>query len=222
MTIGDRKDFRHACAGINFQRFHWRRCLSCVPFLGNVLKFRQCCTAVVGSLHTSERKNPMENTDWPGAFTDEVKALAFTYTKAARREIRRRENIMADWRRLIGEGMSKEAAAKALRQSSVTLWRWSRRLLPNTFRCGQHSAFEKFNVPLQVISRVQRLCVAGMKQEQAWRSVAKEKFCPPALAEYLSHAPKIPPSFLKASRLSRFSLKVIKGVDFTIMEKRLL
>jgi hypothetical protein len=135
------------------------------------------------------------------------------------REIRRRRRILAEFDLLIAGGTSQLAAAKSLRQSPVTLWRWRQRLEPNVFRCGRKPAFSKSDVPARVFSQVERLQLAGMGNERAWRMVAAEKICPPTLAKFLRSAWCIPADFLRSTRLVKKMVKVVQGTGFTVMQK---
>lgn len=156
------------------------------------------------------------------ALDERTRAIAFNFTPAAKRKFRRRLEILHQWRELIARGLSMAAAAKALHKPYITLYRWARRPEPNTHKCGQKSVFKKLNVPVPVISRVQRLQLAGMSNADAWRAVAKEPICPDAVADCLKTAKTIPPSFLKGSRLVRITVKAVMGIDFTVMERRVL
>lgn len=139
-----------------------------------------------------------------------------THTPWASAEIRRRKRILSEFGQLIASGLSMAAAAKKLRQSFVTLWRWRKCLEPKTANCGRRTVLSRANVPPKIIHRVQRMQLAGMGNVAAWRAVGNEAGCPPALAEFLKAARNIPPSFLRASRLQKEQAIIIKGADFTV------
>jgi hypothetical protein len=152
---------------------------------------------------------------------EEARAIALVYPSPwAKKEIVRRRKILAGHRRLIASGMSVVAAARKLRTSPATIWRWRKRIAPDTFRCGRPSPFKQAQVPAEIIDVVQRAQLTGISNIKAWRGAANEPTCPPALAEFLRVAQTIPPSFLRATRLLRLTVtvKVIKGARFTVME----
>lgn len=169
------------------------------------------------SLHTSEeteRHTPM-NIKEPGHALFAENRVCLHPTRHMRREFKRRKEILTSWQNLIARGHSKARAAKMLRMSPVTLWRWGKSIWPATWKCGQISTFRKFNVSQAVVSRVQQLRAAGKTSVDAWRAVATEKICPPDLAAFLNQAKTIPASFIKASRWKLATIHVYIGANFS-------
>lgn len=138
-------------------------------------------------------------------------------TPSVKREIRRRDGILTKFEGLLAGGMSQAQAAKKMRQSLVTLWRWRKCVVPACIP-GRTPAFSLANVPESIIKRVQRLQVGGMGNANAWRAVANEKACPEMLRKFLKSARTIPASFLKASRLNRQTVTLIKGRGFSVLQ----
>jgi hypothetical protein len=132
------------------------------------------------------------------------------------REIRRRIGIIEKFNQLRAAGMSKAGAARELRKSYVTLWRWAKRIEPANAQSGARSILNKMAVPAAVLDRVQRLQAAGAGNATAWRAVATEPVCPPTLAKFLREARNIPPSLLSATRLEK--LAALKGRGFIALQ----
>jgi uncharacterized protein YoaH (UPF0181 family) len=176
------------------------------------------------ALHASEnncRLRMHKDSSDPNALA-EARALALLYpTPWAKKEIRRRQNILADFRELVAAGMSRGAAARKAGSTYPTVWRWLRRSTPDTFRCGRKSPFNEANVSAEIVERIQELQLTGLSNPAAWWSIASEEICPPSLADFLRAAKRIPPSFLKATRLLRYwvRIRVVKGRKFTVMER---
>jgi len=141
------------------------------------------------------------------------------FTRYQIRETQRREKILTSFHALRAQGFSQAKAAKQLRQCLWTLLNWKKRVLPLTDRCGGKSSFDRWAAPSSVVARVQRLQLAGSSNADAWRAVADEKCCPANLANFLRTAKTIPPSFLRASRLTRATARVIKGHNFQVLSE---
>ncbi len=133
------------------------------------------------------------------------------------KKIQRRQKILAEFNALVSAGATKVAAAKQIRQSTVTLWRWQRRLIPRS-PCGRASSFDRFQIPRPVLIRVERLQLTGKSNARAWRAVAGEPICPPELSEFLRTTKNIPPSFQRATRLHREKVVMVRGKNFVTIE----
>ncbi len=142
-------------------------------------------------------------------------AIPSGLTHYQRREIRRRQRKLNQVAELIAAGLSEEKAAKLLRLSTASLWRWRRGLVPATNRCGRHPIFARFKITERLVSKVQKLVVAGCSHEKAWRALADDPHCPKELAEFLRQSATIPPSFLAASRLNKIRIIASIGINFT-------
>ncbi|MGA9452606.1 MAG: hypothetical protein WBW41_14820 [Verrucomicrobiia bacterium] len=142
-------------------------------------------------------------------------AVPATLTRSQRREILRRQTALNRVAELKASGLSEVKAAKALRLSPVSLWRWRHNLIPATDRCGRHSVLSTFKINDALIARVQKFQVAGCSRDKAWRALASDAACPPALAEFLRQSPKLPASFFEAARLKRVRTTVLIGKNFS-------
>jgi hypothetical protein len=112
-------------------------------------------------------------------------------------------------------GLSEVKAAKMVGTSPPTLWRWRRRIVPATDRCGRKSPIARFTISDRLISKVQKLRVAGCSNPRAWRALADDPNCPKDLAEFLRTMPAIPKSLAVASRLTKVRTVVLVGKNFT-------
>jgi hypothetical protein len=139
-------------------------------------------------------------------------------TPWARSEIKRRKRILAKLDVLLSAGMSLKKASKKLRVNCVTLWRYRQNIQPATGFCGRRSALEKFKIPKSLVELVQRLQLAGRSNVAAWREVAKNRRCPEALARFLGAARFIPPSLVKATRLKKETITVLRGNNFVMVQ----
>jgi hypothetical protein len=151
----------------------------------------------------------------PGAGSSPLPAFTPNPTRYQIRELRRRRKILAEFDLLLAQGINKTTAAKQLRQSFTTLWRWRKRVMP-LVSPGVKSSFARFAVRPSTVARVQRLQLAGMGNATAWRRVATERITPPALRDFLISTKSIPPSFLKASRLVVKTVEVVSGANFIL------
>jgi len=142
-------------------------------------------------------------------------AIPAVLTRGQRREIRRRQRILNRVATLKASGLSEVKAAREARVSIASLWRYRRNLIPGTDRCGRHSVLSAFKISDALLARVQKLNVAGCSREKAWRALADDPICPPALAEFLRRTPTIPGSFFAASKLKRVRTTVLIGKGFS-------
>jgi len=128
------------------------------------------------------------------------------------RELKRRERKLAKLEALLATGMSQVKAAKQLRLGIATIWRWRRRIMPATDRCGRDSMLAAFGVTESFLSRVALLQLSGLANIAAWKAAASLPECPPALAKYVRMAHTLPLSFRRATKLT--SIKAIRGPGF--------
>jgi hypothetical protein len=112
-------------------------------------------------------------------------------------------------------GWSEARAAKFASASTSSLWRWRRCIVPQWNYCGRSSIFDTFKITPNLISKVQKLRIAGLSNQNAWRALANIPSCPKDLAAYLRHAPAIPPKFFAAIRLTKIRATVCFGKNFT-------
>jgi hypothetical protein len=118
---------------------------------------------------------------------------------------------LREFQRLREQGFTAAKAAKAVKVSSVTLWRWADRIVPIRQQCGRASFAELLNVPPRLVEKVKRLQFGGLTNANAWRYAAQDPRCPSDLALHLKCAKNIAPSLLALSRLKR------AGVNATIL-----
>lgn len=157
------------------------------------------------------------NAPRPGAGSSQLPAFTPKLTRWQIRETRRRRKILAEFDLLITQGNKKHRAAAQLQQPYTTLWRWRNQVVP-LVSPGRKSSFEKIEVPPAVVNRVQRLQLSGLGNDTAWRRVATDRITPPALRDFLLSAKTIPLSFLKASRLTVSTVKVVSGANFSFIK----
>lgn len=132
-------------------------------------------------------------------------------TRGQRRQVDRRLRLLNRVSQLKAAGLSETRAARKVRVSVQSLWRWrSRRLVPNTHLCGRQSTFEKFRVPASVLRRVRALQVHGRRPAEAWRAVAEENICPPQLTAFLRSVRTVPASFLRATAKPRREVVILE------------
>jgi hypothetical protein len=134
------------------------------------------------------------------------------------REIRRRQRKLSAFNRLVAAGFSQMQAAKRIRVSLPSLWRWQHRLEPQTGNCGRTSILEHLAVPAFILERVRRLQLAGRANAAAWQQIANDSDCPDQLAQFLRQARSIPPSFLRATRLERIKATAIRASGFVFIQ----
>ena len=139
-------------------------------------------------------------------------------TKWATREAARRRRTLAKFNELVQAGCSRRAAARQLRVNYTNIWRWQRRIIPNTGNTGTKPAYSRFKISSAVLDQVERLQLNGRGNAAAWRAVASYCYCPPALAEVLRSTRNIPASFLSATRLKRETATVIRGRNFSVIQ----
>jgi hypothetical protein len=126
-------------------------------------------------------------------------------------EIIRRLHLLEEFDYLRAAGASQAEAVRLLRPakvSLVSLWRWKKRIVPLTHKCGRKSALENLAVPAWAVLRVRTLRLRGMQNASAWRSFGRNADCPPDLAEFIRNARNIPPSFLRATRVIKNTTEV--------------
>jgi hypothetical protein len=130
--------------------------------------------------------------------------------------IARREASLVAFDRLRGGGLTAAQAAKAVRVSEPTLWRWRKCLDPQTHKCGRHSLLQKLCVPDFILRKIQRLQLAGFGNASAWLAIRKDPACPPDLKRYLRQVrTSVAPSLLSLTRLERRRIEVVGGAKFT-------
>src|SRR6185437_12963869 len=105
--------------------------------------------------------------NWPGVIFN-----SSSLTRHGRREVKRRVQILESFEALTQRGMSQAEAARELRISSTTLWRYRKRLEPLTMNCGRKSALEQFDPPARILRAVRQLQLGGKSNVDAWRAVA--------------------------------------------------
>ena len=140
-------------------------------------------------------------------------------TRWGARELNRRSALLQTFDALCANGLSRAAAAAELHLSCATLWRWKRRLAPRTHFSGRPSALELLSIPDKVLDSVRRLQLSGCGNAKAWRLMAERLDCPANLAAFLRGARTIPPSFLRATRLVRRSVRLVEGPDVLLICK---
>jgi len=132
-------------------------------------------------------------------------------SRSQRREVQRRSHLLNRVAALKAAGLSEARAARKVGLSVQSLWRWrTRRIVPNTHLCGVRSTLEKLQVPQIVLRRVRALQLAGRTPAAAWREIAKDRTCPPHIADYLRTARTLPPSLIKATRAPRRELVILE------------
>lgn len=135
---------------------------------------------------------------------------------------RRRASRLAQFNDLVREGMSRADAAKAVRVSIATLWRWQERfnkdgtagLTSRTHHCGRSSAAAQLPITPAVIDQVQRLAFALNSPEAAWRKFVEQPNCPAAIARFVRPLKTLPPSLLDLARLQKTILIEFRGNNF--------
>ncbi len=136
-------------------------------------------------------------------------------TRSQRLAVEQRQNVLKRFDELLAQGKSRAEAAKELRLSVTTLWRWSScRIVPATNLCGRPSALEKFNPPAEVLARVRQLQLTGKGNAAAWRTVTEDPICPPKLASHLRNAKTVSASLLAATKVTRRKATVLECAEF--------
>ena len=148
-----------------------------------------------------------------------IRALPVNLTANERRVFERRQKQLHDFEVLRRFGVTRDAAAKAVGSSIPSLWRWQKRAAPRYSSCGRKSAYRRFNPPQCLLAKVQKLQLAGISNSDAWRTVARDRDCPAALAWFLRRVPTIPTCFLAQTRLAKRSVPVSEGRDFVYLGK---
>jgi hypothetical protein len=132
-------------------------------------------------------------------------------TRSQRRQVNRRLKILDKVAALKAAGLSESKAARKVRSSVASLWRWrKRRIVPQTHLCGVRSTLEKLQVPQSVLRRVRALRLAGHGLAAAWQKVAREPICPLQLADYLRQSRSLPPSFRRATVTPKRELVILE------------
>jgi len=142
---------------------------------------------------------------------------------SAQRELARRAHLLHRFERLVANGASKEEAAKKVRVSQATLWRWRQRLneggrealAPQTHKCGRNSAAELLPITPQIIDTVQRLAFVRKSPDAAWREYAERPDCPSEIADYIRSVKTLPPSLRDLARLHKTVMVQYEGQSFT-------
>src|SRR5256885_13268748 len=89
-----------------------------------------------------------------GAPFGEARRSAFSFSdlsRSQRREVERRQKIIAVVDGLKGAGRTEIDAAKIADVSVVSLWRWRKQIVPQFHRCGRTSSFRRFKVSDELI-----------------------------------------------------------------------
>jgi hypothetical protein len=136
-------------------------------------------------------------------------------SRSQRTTVQRRQRILDLVTGLRAARWSEAKAAKFVSASTSSLWRWRRCIVPQWNKCGRSSIFDTFKITPNLISKVQKLKIAGLSNQNAWRALADIPSCPKDLAAYLRLAPAIPPKFFAASRLTKIRATVFLGKNFT-------
>jgi hypothetical protein len=133
------------------------------------------------------------------------------------REVKRRIAILTRFLELRRAGLSNVRAAKKAGTSATTVWRWKNRgVQPRTGSCGRKAIINQIAIPGVVVKKIQRLQLSGLGNTTAWRALAKDRACPPALRKYLRRArTSVAPSLLALTRLTRARIEVVRGAEFT-------
>ena len=140
---------------------------------------------------------------------------AAPHTRNQRSTVQRRQRILDLVAELKAAGWSEANAAKFAGASTSSLWRWRRCIVPQWNYCGRSSIFDTFKISANLISKVQKLRIAGLSNRNAWCTLANIPSCPKDLAAYLRLAPAIPPKFFAASRVTKIRTTVFLGKNFT-------
>jgi hypothetical protein len=136
-------------------------------------------------------------------------------TAYQKKETAKRKRILEEFGDLLSAGLTRGDAARKLRVSLTSLWRWQQRIMPGTDRCGRKSDYTKLFVPPGIVAAVQKLRAAGMGSDAAWRAVAKSAVCPRPLAIFIKSKRSLPPSFGKAGRVTVRNYQTIEGIGFS-------
>lgn len=136
-------------------------------------------------------------------------------TRSQRITVQRRQGILDLVAELKAAGWSEAKAAKLASANTTSLWRWRRCIVPQWNNSGRSSIFDTFKITPNLISKVQKLRIAGLSNQNAWRALANIPSCPKDLEAYLRLAPAIPPKFFTASRLTKIRATVFLGKNFT-------
>lgn len=114
--------------------------------------------------------------------------------------VRQRRRKLASVHRLTRAGLSAAKAARIAGISYTTLWRWRRRIWPDTRRSGRRSAASQLRPSKRLLSVVRRRQAIGMGNSASWRSLASYSACPKALTAYLRSTRAVAPSLLALTR----------------------
>jgi len=151
--------------------------------------------------------------------SDALPPLSDSLTRSQRIAVERRQKILNLVASLEAQGWTQGRAAKVVKVSVPTLWRWQRRIIPRFDKCGGTSVFNQFKISPALIAKVQRLHLAGETNEKAWRAVAGDRACPKDLAAFLRLTPRIPARFIEASRIKKIQATVLIGSGFTHIQQ---
>jgi hypothetical protein len=135
------------------------------------------------------------------------------------RTIQTRRDLIFAFDTLRRSGWTAYRAARELRTSEPSIWRWRRRIEPLVHLCGRKSIIKKLCVPHGAIQAVQWLQASGMGAAKAFREFANDPRCPPALAEYLRRTANIPPSLLRAVRVRKRKATILECESFTLVKR---
>jgi hypothetical protein len=138
----------------------------------------------------------------------------FPRTRFERREAVRRKLLLERFDGLRSKGLSGVAAARELRVAYTSLWRYRKRLLPQTHLSGRKPMAPGLQIPGWALAQVQRLQLSGKGNAAAWRALPANPRCPPHLAKFLRTAKSLPPSLLKLTRLQRQRITALTGPNF--------
>jgi hypothetical protein len=141
-----------------------------------------------------------------------------TLTKREAAEVERRRELLDRFTILRARGFTAAQAAKKVRASQQSLWRWKRiRIEPITHRCGRKSMFNALGITSAVIEKVQRLQLAGRGNAAAWKAFALDPDCPAKLKTFLKGKRNVARSLLKASALRSQRVTLLQGAGFTVI-----
>lgn len=141
--------------------------------------------------------------------------LSLSPEQRREKEVQRRRALLESYAALRAKGLTAIDAAKEVGVSEQSLWRWIRRIAPNTARCGRRSVASQFRIEESILEKVEQLQIAGMKAESAWRSIAGE--CDAKLGEFLRTSKTIPPSLLELTKLRRGKVLFVEGRHFGVI-----
>lgn len=197
------------------------------------IRFRKLATAIVEEeIRTSVPRSPRSFPQGPRS--QRLRPLSFPASEEGlaprtpwqRKQFAQRQGLLACFDELRCRGISGREAARQLGVSRVSIWRYQRRIIPLTSRCGRRSRFPVNQIPASIIRTVLDLRASGLSNPSAWRAIGKWHAagkltrCPAALARFLNSARTIPSSLLRLTGITitraevRTPMTVLEGKNF--------